>query len=486
MGVPGYFSYARRVCKTAIKRAGDGSVPKFDVLYVDFNCLIHNAVRPEADAQAVIYGAIKLLGDVAAEVGAPDVIVCTEGVCPEAKMAQQRNRRFMAVKRDAAVNSVGAFDRNKITPGTVFMEMLDRTIGEELRRKPPDGRSYTYSGSDVAGEGEQKILEEIRKRKDEDKIVCIYGLDADLVLLCGCLKAQGIRCPWLCREELSDDTLTFVDAETLIKHVSGSQEWNHVICSFLCGNDFLPPLSCLQVNKDLRRRREICHTLKLSLVSNDGSKLNWRDVGLLLETLADTEDMDFRRADSEYWALPPPPCIDAVDRWNNYPSFHKDDSCRAIRPGEPDWRTRYYVSLFGLRNPATLRRITGEYIRGLQWTFDYYRGAFPPSVLPPAWSYPWEYGPTTADLHGAVCETDNPPAADLSGLDRPIVPPERLLAFVTPEGSFDVLPPNLRERGPRHLFPTDARIATYLHRKVWHCKAVLPRGTPMDVVITRP
>lgn len=307
MGVPGYFSYARRVCKTAVKRASDSSVPRFDALYVDFNCLVHNAVTPSATTEDVVRGAIRLLGDVAAEVGAPDVIVCADGVCPEAKMAQQRNRRFMAVKRDVAVGASGGFDRNKITPGTAFMRTLDRTVGEELRRNPPGGREYAYSGSDVPGEGEQKIMEDIRKRKDEDRRVCIYGLDADLVLLCGCLKAQGIRSPWLCREELSDGSLTFVDTDMLVQHVSGSQEWNHVICSFLCGNDFLPPLSCLDVTKDLHRMREICHRNSLSLVRDGGTSVNWRDVGVLLEALAETEDSDFRRADAEHWAASPPP-----------------------------------------------------------------------------------------------------------------------------------------------------------------------------------
>jgi 5'-3' exonuclease len=479
MGVPGYFAYARRLCRSAVKAAGDGGIPAFAVLYVDFNCLVHNAVRPGADASEVVQGALRLLDRLADEVDAPEVVVCADGVCPEAKMAQQRNRRFMAVKRAAATGGDGPFDRNVITPGTDFMRQLDKEVGEALEGRT--SRAFDYSGSDVPGEGEQKIVEDIRKRRTPGETACVYGLDADLVLLCACLKAQGRACPWLCREEAPGGPLTFVDAAALVQSASGGQEWNHVVCSFLCGNDFLPPLSCLDVSRDLGKMREACHRHGLKLVADGGASVNWPDLASLLDILAGSEDAEFRRADAEYWAASPPPSSCPLELWDSYPVLNKDERCRSIRPGQPDWRTRYYLHLFGARSPSTIARVCAEYARGISWTFDYYRGAFPASAPAPAWSYGWEYGPTSADLAVFVAERDPPPSADLSGLPRPAVSPGRLLAFVTPQGSNGVLPPALRARGPRHLFPDDAKIATYLRKKAWHCRAVLPRATSADL-----
>ena len=238
----------------------------------------------------------------------------------------------------------------------------------------------------------------------------MYGLDADLVLLCGCLAAQGRRVPWLCREEGDiADGLTFVDARRLAASMAGGDSpralWNHVVCSFLCGNDFLPPLSCLNVRREtgwLMRLRTICDTSRLQLVREDGDALNWPAVGSLLSGLSRTEDADFARADADYWSAPRPHATEPGDAWDNYPLLNRREGLKAIRPGEPDWRARYYSMLFGLRNGGGVNRVVGEYLRGVRWTFDYYRGAFPPPAQPPAWYYRYAYGPTSLDLHNAV------------------------------------------------------------------------------------
>lgn len=485
MGVPGYFSYARRVCPYSVKKAGDGLIPRFDVLYVDFNSMVHNAVPRSDEAvsdERVIKTTVDMLQQVAADVGAPRVVVCADGVPPEAKMVQQRNRRFMSTKRDAMLGRSGGFDRNVITPGTKFMDMLNYMVPALLRRSE-DGREYEYSGSDEPGEGEQKIMAAIRSGQDRGakSVDCVYGLDADLVLLCASLRAQGRASPWLCREE-QDGALSYVDSDMLTKHVSGGKLWNHVLCSFLCGNDFLPPLSCLDVKRDMGRMRKICHERGLDMVA--GEEINWADVGRLLDALSAEEDRDFARADREYWSCSVPPIIRDEDKWDYYPLIHKDESHRYIRPGEANWRNRYYVSLFGMRSETGVERVTGEFIRGVRWTFDYYRGAF--GTETPAWSYGHAYGPTALDLYNAVCVCDTPPSSDISGLPREEVTPEQLLLFVTPNGSRASVFGRRVDRRPEWLFPDDWKVSTYLHKRVWHCKANLPCGKPLDVAIVPP
>ena len=54
-----------------------------------------------------------------------------------------------------------------------------------------------YSGSDVAGEGEHKIFDLIRKLKEnkhvrENDTHCIYGNDADLIMLSLCSNVKNI------------------------------------------------------------------------------------------------------------------------------------------------------------------------------------------------------------------------------------------------------------------------------------------------------
>lgn len=134
------------------------------------------------------------------------------GVAPRAKVNQQRARRFRTAK-EAQVEAEKArkkqkkgaasepqtlefserFDSNCITPGTEFMvrlgeqlrALIARRVGEDLAWR---NVQIIFSGPEVPGEGEHKIMEFIRLTKakaDYDANVrhCLYGLDADLILL---------------------------------------------------------------------------------------------------------------------------------------------------------------------------------------------------------------------------------------------------------------------------------------------------------------
>jgi 5'-3' exoribonuclease 1 len=126
-----------------------------------------------------------------------------DGVAPRAKLNQQRSRRFGSAKETAdlakeaadrgeAVDAGSLFDRNCITPGTAFMgriaEKLKQFISAKMASDPTWARlEVVYSGADVPGEGEHKIMQFIRSRRDLDSAEptrhCMYGNDADLIML---------------------------------------------------------------------------------------------------------------------------------------------------------------------------------------------------------------------------------------------------------------------------------------------------------------
>lgn len=489
MGVPGYFAAARRICPTAI--LSPGTAVEIDDLYIDFNCVVHGCAgrvttAGEAEADEAVLDATVLAFRAVVADASPRcrVAACADGVPPQAKMSQQRNRRFLACKRGEA-GPGAAFDRNKITPGTEFARRLDERMAAEAERMRADtGKEVTYSGTDEPGEGEQKIVRDIRSRgKSPGRASCVYGLDADLVILCCCLAAQGYPVPWLCREESAEASgLSFVDAGRLVRAMAGGGSgralWNHVVCSFFVGNDFLPPLSCLNMARDsqwLMRLRRVCDSGGLTLASDGG--LDWKHIESLVRHLSDTEDRDFADADAEYWSRPVP----ARPSWDDYPASNRDERLKHIRPGADGWRARYYAGLFGLRSATGITRVVGEYTRGLSWVFDYYRGEFDPPA--PAWYYRYYYSPTSLDVFNYVASfPEAPPSADLSGLPRDIVSPEELLRFVTPEASKHLLGAGCAPRRPPHLFPRDSDISTYLKRKIWECSALLPPAAATDVL----
>ena len=66
-------------------------------------------------------------------------------------------------------------------PDGATAELQLKGAGPTAYSRAGDGREYEYSGSDVPGEGEQKIM--ARLREGDEAAACVYGLDADLVLL---------------------------------------------------------------------------------------------------------------------------------------------------------------------------------------------------------------------------------------------------------------------------------------------------------------
>ncbi|CAO3701777.1 unnamed protein product [Rhizopus microsporus] len=127
-----------------------------------------------------------------------------DGVAPRAKMNQQRSRRFRTAKdaEDARRKAIQngeelppepPFDTNCITPGTSFMIKLTQQLRYFISKKVQEDANWrnveiVLSGPEVPGEGEHKIMEYIRLSKaqpdyDPNTRHCLYGLDADLLML---------------------------------------------------------------------------------------------------------------------------------------------------------------------------------------------------------------------------------------------------------------------------------------------------------------
>ena len=107
--------------------------------------------------------------------------ICFDGVPPYAKMDQQRQRRFKGSLTNKVLNKpADSWNRNQITPGTTFMNELDKYLTSKFSKE----MGIVFSPSCEHSEGEHKISNIIKSNSTFLKHnLIIYGLDADLFML---------------------------------------------------------------------------------------------------------------------------------------------------------------------------------------------------------------------------------------------------------------------------------------------------------------
>ena len=215
MGVPKFFRWLTERFPQINRRISEGrrSDEYVDNFYLDMNGIIHTCthgegVKPgEALDEELTTKRIFDYTERLIRIAKPRKVcyLAIDGVAPRAKMNQQRSRRYRAPKEAAQLleqqmrqgvppPTEPPFDSNCITPGTEFLASLGEKYKEWIAHKlatDPDwqnGPTIIFSGAEVIGEGEHKIMDFIRRGRgsgefDDETRHCMYGLDADLIML---------------------------------------------------------------------------------------------------------------------------------------------------------------------------------------------------------------------------------------------------------------------------------------------------------------
>lgn len=358
MGIPKFFRYLSERYPLTSQLITSSHLPEFDNLYLDFNGIIHNCSHSNSSTpgaskteEAIITSIFAYLDFIVQKVQPKELLfLAVDGVAPRAKMNQQRGRRFRTAQeaqqarekalRAGEVIKEKGFDSNCITPGTPFMTRLTAHLKYFISSKlSPSSPSYSplyagltiiFSDQGVPGEGEHKIMEYIRYIKAQPdythKRHCLYGLDADLIIL-----GLGAHEPYFCllREEvkfggaksggewkdkgdtqnfyllhlgllreyinlefsnaLAIETLPFpYDLERILDDI--------ILLSLFVGNDFLPHLPSLHIHANGLDKIWSCYVTVLPklggyLLGGDGSlaekgRIDFRRLGMLVDEMS--------------------------------------------------------------------------------------------------------------------------------------------------------------------------------------------------------
>jgi 5'-3' exonuclease len=222
-----------------------------DILALDFNCLIHKYLVDSEPIQSVLRG-LELVLTICS---ASRTVLYFDGLVPYAKMVQQRYRRFRKTEPSL-------FDRTQISPDTPFMRELE----EALKAYPVE-----VSGTLKAGEGEQKLFQNLKKNQGQR--VVVYGLDADLILLSVYhSNLSSELCLLRESQELgSQGEFSIMMCSELARVLPIDREQYLYLCVLCFGNDFMPNLGLFSLREGgYQRALDIYAQVKPDLTTEKG------------------------------------------------------------------------------------------------------------------------------------------------------------------------------------------------------------------------
>jgi 5'-3' exonuclease len=471
MGIPYYFYTIYRKYNDfdlTIKEENIKNIEISDV-FLDYNSMIHPCAQQtmsiileengesgektkEEIENEIIDNCICYTRYIIDLINAKNIYIMIDGVAPRAKINQQRERRYKTLYIKEYIKEYKKnieseekddmiWDTNNITPGTKFMDKIRLALDELAKEMKQYNKLLIISDSNECGEGEHKMMKCIEKIEDNNnestnKKICIYGLDADLIML-SLLSNKRDKIVLMRDNTFNkklkeiDRTYTYLDINQLEKGIVNEIRTmlkkdnnykdelisdtniinDYIFLCFLLGNDFMEHLPSLMIKENgvnvlikyyiqnliMRKFKPLINLQS----SNLYEKINLELLMDIMYNLKTSEDYFFNNVYSVY---------------QNDNSKYKDEivienshdkniwvyTNDIIKYNKKGYKNRYYM-YYGIEREK-IDVICKEYLEGLYWILGYYNGH---SHNNWNWHYKYHATPFISDIYEYIKQNKN-------------------------------------------------------------------------------
>lgn len=498
MGIPSYYRHLIEKYSRLVKRDHKFSTKKKN-LYFDYNALIHPVVqkvvsenkksenkirRYDQIENKILDEVINYTHEIIQKINPDFTLIAIDGVVPRFKMVQQRFRRFKSIldkkiecnrrKNDSSFDPdlEYIFDRNAISPGTLFMKKLSERINKYINETK---QNIILMDDTHYGEGEHRIIDYIKKyyNNESDLTHIIYSLDADIIILGLSLMKENV---YLLREkqyfEKKNETLEENKEDFLYLDINSLSEslwceiknqieryvskenyiYDYIFLCFFMGNDFIPHLKEMSLHDNgldllLKNytRNIFKHQTKLYNYGDDSFNQDFL-IDIFSDILVHEEKLVFDNSNKR-------------DKEIIGYGIHKN------------WKMNHYNYFFRNTDSYNIERYCKEYWKTFIWTLKYYR-----KNTPESWRfyYRWKYSPTLSDLVVFLKHNDLKKIIKFHK-DSPYTPDQQLM-MILPKESMGLVKEkyrNLPKRELRQYFPDRYRLEKVNRPIPWMYEPIL-------------
>jgi 5'-3' exonuclease len=237
---------------------------KFYYLYVDLNYLLHIIAFKSDDEDSLLLNLDRCLKSLIKRYNSKSIHLFCDGSAPLAKLLLQRKRRLYTLN-----NSLTNFNSLHFTPSTIFMKKLEDFLNGKKKTYMLYYRAKMFLDIGNYDESEIKISKKIRENSNDEKHLVISS-DADMILILAGINGGN------------NIFLTAIDNSDILnigKLVSkhslrfGSNINDFIFLNLLLGNDYIPKVSCLTIDK-IWENYQIIKSLDNQYVINDDENIN--------------------------------------------------------------------------------------------------------------------------------------------------------------------------------------------------------------------